>query len=183
MSSGNTHERYGRGAPEEPIARTGASPVDRQARDSLRDALTRYMTGAIGTFEFDERNSKCREQTDDKAVRDVSHNLWFIHDDFVDHPIHVSRRGWDVLRRVIAFLGTDLPLQPGSRKNTWPFGSEAQWRAHRHLLDDCALPEYDSAAHDAPIRPPWQTVLRWLLFVGGLGVILWWIGGCVSEFM
>jgi hypothetical protein len=31
-----------------------------------------------------------------------------MHDDLIDHPISVSPECWQILKRVVAFLGTDL---------------------------------------------------------------------------
>jgi hypothetical protein len=83
--------------------------ADRKARADLRNALVSYMRGDIRTFEFDDRNSVYFEQglTEDRSVRDIGRVLWSMHDDFIDHPISVSSDGWLVLKRIVAFLGTD----------------------------------------------------------------------------
>ncbi len=82
-----------------------AVAVDRIARSQLRESLVAYMTGAIGTFAFDDRNSECGESSDN-SVRQISECLYHIHDD---------TEGWNVLRRIVAFLDTD---QSGGGANT-----------------------------------------------------------------
>ncbi|MBA3483485.1 MAG: hypothetical protein H0T51_16880 [Pirellulales bacterium] len=128
--------------------------VDRQARANLRDALVQYMTGKIQTFAFDDRNSKyiSSRSTIDLSVRAISCELYSIHDDFVDHPISVTPEGWETLRRVVAFLGTDLHLQADASGGAWPFIDENQWRDCESLAAECALPNFDPIVHSRPVN-------------------------------
>ncbi|MGQ0635348.1 MAG: hypothetical protein ACT4QC_12110 [Planctomycetaceae bacterium] len=136
--------------------------ADRQARTNLRDALVAYMRGEIRTFAFDDRNSVYfgQRRTEDRSVLEISHALWTIHDDFIDHPISVASEGWMVLQRVVAFLATDLeasavtkPLAP-----SWPFRDESEWLAHERFSRSCLLPEYDAQLHGRRFQPWWNRI-------------------------
>lgn len=138
--------------------------ADRKVRAVLRDALISYMRGDIGTFEFDDRNSIYFEQglTEDRSVRDIGRVLWTMHDDFIDHPISVSPEGWQVLKRVVLFLGTDLELPPPARHKRlplfWPFCDEAEWLANEQPGSDRRIPEYDPAIHGRRVQPWWNRI-------------------------
>jgi hypothetical protein len=88
--------------------------VDRKARDQVASAIAAYMRGEIDNLEFQHRTLDL--ETEDVAVRDVAFGLWFMYDDFKHHPISVTAKGWDTLRRTIAFLKSDIPdIAPGDR--------------------------------------------------------------------
>jgi len=89
-----------------------ANPIDRPARDALAAVILAYMRGEIQSTEFDRR--KWEEpplaETTDASVEMLCYDTWLIHDDLIDHPLSVPRETWDWLRRVVAFLRTDLRL-------------------------------------------------------------------------
>jgi hypothetical protein len=148
--------------------------VDRKARTDLRDALISYLRGEIRTFEFDDRNSAYFEQrlTEDQSVRDVSRILWTMHDDFIDHPVSVTAEGWQFLKRVVAFLGTDLELPPAGRGKHfslfWPFHNESDWLANETAGPDPRIPEYDPKIHGRRFQP-WRNRIPTVV---GIAVIL-----------
>ena len=134
--------------------------VDRKARKILRDALLQYMTGEIDTFAFDDANCECMKSTD-ASVQKISRFLYNIHDDFVDHPISVtSEEGWGVLRRVLAFLDTDLAIDTTNtpQHRTWPFHSHEEWHANEHRTNGIGLPQYDPMIHSRPIHHCWDRI-------------------------
>ena len=143
--------------------------IDRQARSDLRNALVGYMAGTIRTFAFDDQNSACRKSAD-RSVQDVSRELYCIHDDFEDHPISVTSQGWEVLRRVVAFLGTDLEIRTPRHKPSWPFHDEEQWHAYEYLVNEIGVPDYDPAVHARPANRWWNRVPSSIgfLLLGGL---------------
>ena len=131
--------------------------VDRKARTDLRNALVSYITGEIRAFEFDDRNSEYFRTTD-TSVQQISRFLYSIHDDFIDHPISVSAQGWSVLRRILAFLSTDLDIKTSVNDSTWPFHDEEQWYANEHLVDEIGLSEYDPVIHGRQVNRWWNRI-------------------------
>jgi hypothetical protein len=129
--------------------------VDREARLALRDALVRYMTGEIKSFEFDDTVSPLADAKapGDGGLRQIARALWMMYDDLIDHPISVLPEGWDALRRTLAFLQTDIDDVGGGRCPAWPFASEEEWRRNAHLLNGITLPPYDAAVHGRPANP------------------------------
>jgi hypothetical protein len=84
----------------------GRATFDRIARDEVASTLASYLRGEIDNLEFHQRLHAL--ETVDHTVSDIRFGLWFVYDDFVSHPVSVSREGWDQLRRTVAFLRSDL---------------------------------------------------------------------------
>ncbi|HOM19179.1 MAG TPA: hypothetical protein PLQ00_17750 [Thermoguttaceae bacterium] len=133
--------------------------VDRPARTILQNALTDYMKGAIHAFAFEERYAACRNSPD-KSVQMILELVWLLHDDVIDHSICVSAQGWELLRRVVAFLGTEWEITtlPSETLWPWPFRDEGEWRANEPLVQAFELPEYDPAVHGRPVYPWWNRI-------------------------
>jgi hypothetical protein len=151
--------------------------VDRELRADLRKAVLRYMRGEIHSYAFDDSNSACcrPKTTADRSLREISAFLYNIHDDFVDHPISVGPQTWAVLRRIVAFLGTDLDMDPGAPRQAWPFRDEDEWRAHELRVHEFELPEYDPLIHGRQVNRWWNRIPSSVGFVvlgGVLGAIL-----------
>ena len=134
--------------------------VDRIARKQLRDAVVAHMNGTIGTYDFDDYNSECGGSGDD-GVREISRWLYRIHDDTVDHPISVSSEGWEVLRRVVAFLETDSEIHRNAERATWPFADESQLARHGPNVRQVSMPTYNPLIHATPIHPGWDRIPSW----------------------
>lgn len=130
--------------------------VDRQARTTLRNAIVAYMSGAIRSFAFQDQYSPFRASPDE-AVQEIVRQVWYIHDELIDHPISVLLEGWEILRRTVAFLGTDLDIAP-SECRVWPFRDEAEWHLHEHLVDQLDLPDYAPDVHGCPANPWWNRI-------------------------
>jgi hypothetical protein len=131
--------------------------LDRKARTNLRNALVSYMTGAIRTFAFEDQYSMCRKSPD-QNVQEIVGFVWYIHDGLIDHPISVTSQGWELLRRAVAFLGTDLEFTAPRDPSSWPFQHETEWQANEYLLDELGLPDYDPAVHGRPANPWWNRI-------------------------
>jgi len=130
--------------------------VDRRARTALRNAIVAYMSGQIRTFAFEDQYSPCRASSDE-SVQEIVRQVWYIHDELIDHPISVLSEGWEGLRRTVAFLGTDLEIV--SREGpSWPFQDGAEWHANEHLVDELGLPDYDPDIHGRPANPWWNRI-------------------------
>ena len=149
-----------------------AMAADRKVRTDLRNALVSYMTGKIHTFAFDDQNSGfcSTKTTTDNSVHQISRFLYNIHDDFINHPISVGPQGWAVLRRIIAFLGTDLDIETTQEQTVWPFHDEEEWHANESLVNEIGLPEYDPVIHGRQVNPWWNRIPSSVGFVvlGGL---------------
>jgi hypothetical protein len=131
--------------------------VDRQARTTLRNAIVGYMGGAIRTFAFEDQYSPCRNSPDE-AVQEIVRQIWYIHDELIDHPISITEQGWQLLRRTVAFVGTDLEITAEQNGASWPFEDEAAWHANEHLVNEIDLPECDAAVHGRPANPWWNRI-------------------------
>lgn len=134
--------------------------VDRKARTDLRNALVRYMTGEIRSFEFEDKTSpfEIAKTTTDNGVRQVAGFLWYIYDELINHPISVTSQGWATLRRILAFLRTDLDIGTTQEQPAWPFHDHEEWQRNEWLLNDIALPEYDPAIHGRQVNPWWNRI-------------------------
>lgn len=130
--------------------------VNRQARTTLRNAIVAYMSGTIRTFAFDDQYSSCSVSTDE-AVREIVRQVWYSHDDFIDHPISIPSEGWESLRRTVAFLGKDLEIAPRGC-DLWPFHDEAEWQRNEHLVIELDLPDYDPDVHGRQYQPWWNRI-------------------------
>ena len=82
--------------------------IDRPARDRVASALVAYLHGEIDYCALDEATQTIK--TDDPAVRLFASGLWFLYDDLKSHPVSTTPEAWEGLRRMIAFLRSDLPL-------------------------------------------------------------------------
>jgi len=148
--------------------------IDRRARADLRNALINYLIGAIRTFEFDDHNWPCFKSSD-RSLQEVARVLYSIHDDIIDHPICVSNYAWEALRRVVAFLATDLEIQAAKRDPSWPFHDEKEWQNHGHFVNELGLPDYDPEIHYRPFQPWWNWIPTWIgfLIIAGAAISIW----------
>jgi len=134
--------------------------ADREARIELQNALVGYMAGEIRTFEFDDRKSTIcsRNETADDGLRQVSRFLYGIHDDLIDHPSSISPQGWATLRRIVAFLGTELEIDATDEHPAWPLHDEDTWRANEWIVSKAGLPDYDPAIHGRQNQRWWNRI-------------------------
>lgn len=129
--------------------------VDREERLKAIDALAKYMRGEIDNFALDDATFSVGWK--DKTIEEISHEIWFSYDDLKRHKVSVSRPGWQLFRRCIAFLQSDLELpvrcQDDSRDaTTWPFQHRTDIYRARPNLSALRLPRFDPAVHRRPIR-------------------------------
>ena len=120
-------------------------------RRKLRDAVIAYKNGTISTYAFDDLNCECMD-SHDEFVRQISEQLYLIHDDTVDHPISVTQATWNALKRIVAFLETDSAGSQDTTNDFWPFKDESEWNTHRSKLDEINIPLYDPAIHALPVH-------------------------------
>jgi len=77
----------------------------------MADAIAAYMRGEIKSREFEKAAGPIDGPTDDEGADGAGLQMWYVYGDFIDHPVCVSREGWDYLRRWLAFLKTDYGLK------------------------------------------------------------------------
>lgn len=94
-----------------------AMPVDRVARDRFASTLAAYMRGVVDNFALDEAGFEA--DTDDSTVRRLGLAVWYCYDDGKSHPMSVSSEEWESLRRVIAFLRSDLEVHEPTGPRRW----------------------------------------------------------------
>ncbi len=122
--------------------------MDRHARKELSRAIRAYMSGQISTGEFDERvHSSVVLRSEDRAVREMDDVLRHLYHEVTDHPINVPAETWQALRRMLAFLRSDL---------RWP----ERERKQRGMFEDIAANWYRLKAF-------------WLAFFGAVGAVSW----------
>ena len=140
-------------------------------RRKLRDAVIAYMNGTISTYVFDDLNCECMD-SHDEIVRQISKQLYLIHDDTVDHSISVSQPTWTALKRVVAFLDTDSEGSQDTANDFWPFKDESEWSTQQTKLDEISIPPYDPAIHALPVHGPLSRIPTLV----GFGIIAFVIG-------
>jgi hypothetical protein len=165
---------------EEPLA------VDRETRNELRDALIAYMRGETGSFAFGNKIDPVAyaHKPPDRVTVGVARFLWLTYSDTVDHSISVTAETWAALRRIVAFLQTDLELEGRPEDEAWPFRDEEQWQRHEHLVSHIDLPPYDPAIHGRPIGSLWDRIptgIGLAIIAGGV-LLLLVVGGLLSRF-
>lgn len=133
------------------------SDIDGKARACLKDALVKYMTLEMSSYTFDEIATDVSSTSDD-SVRRISGVLYFLYDDTIDHAISVSPDDWATLRRIIAFLATDLEIQTMEKRDSWPFANADEWRTQEHLLGEIGLPDYDPEVHGRQVHSWWSRI-------------------------
>jgi hypothetical protein len=152
--------------------------IDRKLRDDLRDALIRYMTGEIRSFAFADHVWPLRfrraKSITDKSVHQIARFLYCIYDSLIDHPVSASPQVWAALRRILAFLQTDLEIEKTWEQDTWPFRDEEEWLQNEKLLSGISLPEYDPEVHGRPANPWWNRIPSSVGFaiLGGILVVV-----------
>ncbi len=128
------------------------------------------MSGEISTFAFDDINTDYATSAD-VSLQIISCFLYSLHDDLVDHPIAVSPEGWDALRRVVAFLTTDLEAETSIRNVAWPFSSKTVWSTHEHAVNGSRIPTYDPAIHCQQIHSWWHWIPSHIGFAIIAGIV------------
>jgi len=68
------------------------------------------MRGEIDNVAFDEE--VFQPAKGDASLVSIQSSLWFLYDDITRHRITADQEQWELLRRTIAFLKTDLHLPP-----------------------------------------------------------------------
>lgn len=98
--------------------------MDRKGRDEMIEALLAFMRMEARCAAFSARILSI--MITDKGLKRIREELVLgFCDSYVDHFVSVSPERWDVLRRVIAFLRTDLGAEPVR----WTIKHWRQWAA------------------------------------------------------
>jgi hypothetical protein len=125
---------------------TTPMPLDRPNRTRAATALAAYLRGEIDNFKLDQEIF-CR--TKDRALIDVSIQIWHCYCDIRRHSVHASPESWQFLTRCLAYLHSGVEEFASFRRcpNSAPFPTDSLWHAHQHLLKPDNLPAYDPAKH------------------------------------
>ena len=125
----------------------------------------------ISTYSFDDLNCECMD-SQDESVRQISEQLYLIHDDTIDHPISVTSATWKALIRIVAFLDTDLTADEYIDNDYWPFKDDTVWNAQRTNISKINIPSYNPDIHALPVHGP----LSRIPMLVGLGIIALAVG-------
>ncbi|QDT74570.1 hypothetical protein [Lacipirellula limnantheis] len=138
------------------------------------------MKGEVRAFEFEDLYS-ASVASPDPAVQKIVKALWGCHCDTRNHPVSVAAEGWETMRRIIAFLSTDLDISSASG-TPWPFRDEGDWRRNEPLVLEVELPPYDQAIHCRPIHPWWDRIPTSIGLLIVVGSILAMVVGMIACF-
>ena len=137
--------------------------IDRPARDRLVAVLTAHLRGEASADNSVVDDAFVDYAGEDRSIDRIGRELWFTYDDIKRHPISVSRKGWQLYKRCIAFLLTDSELPPRHQDtgdpSVWPFQSRQSLIRARPDLRSFGLPRYDVTVRAVPIRA-WDVTLR-----------------------
>ncbi len=148
--------------------------IDRTARQAAASAIAAYMRGEVDNFALDDALSN---RWADPSLNRIAQELWFTYDDCKSHPISVSRDGWQLHKRCIAFLSSNYELPTNAKHDTcdhsiWPFQNRRQLVALRPDLSSYGLPRFDQRLHDVPIRSRVEILLLTVLWILLVAVML-----------
>jgi hypothetical protein len=90
--------------------------IDRQSRNRLVAAITRYMNEEIMAFAFDDEIHQIIYATKDSTVDYVVTSLWYHYDDCKDHLAGLSKEEWDYFQRLILLLESNSEIERVSRR-------------------------------------------------------------------
>jgi len=85
--------------------------IDRQSRNRLVAAITRYMNEEVMAFAFDDEIHQICDASDDATVRFVVTSLWYHYDDCKDHLAGLSKEEWDYFHRLILVLESNSEIE------------------------------------------------------------------------
>ncbi len=116
--------------------------VDRNTRDTVLAAMDDYLSGRIRSFEFDERLHKVESR--DTTVNQLIFTLWSCYDDIIDHPVRLTREGWDYLQRVRLVLHSNAEFTDNRRLH---------WRAvHTFSAGKQQVSQFSSLSMPTPLH-------------------------------
>ncbi len=85
--------------------------VDREARRKYAELVRQFISGRITNDEYEERFDAIRCDSDDFAIGEVYHQVWFLYDDMKTHRMTGTHRlDWEGRRataRIVLFLQSD----------------------------------------------------------------------------
>ena len=139
--------------------------VSRSDRNTVADVLAGYLSCRCDNFALDEVLSNYWGEHKDPTLDRIAQSLWFTYDDIRWHTVSLSREEWQLYRRCLAYLRTDLelPLAPEADRTdpvVWPFQSRGELTSARPRLSDLGIPRYDPFAHGRPLPP--LGLVHWL---------------------
>jgi hypothetical protein len=131
--------------------------IARTDRDMFCSALAGYLAGACDNDDLDDALLRhCYGRHRDAALQRIGDIVWLHYCDIRTHRVSLTRQGWQLFRRCIAFLRTDLTHAASQNhfdEQVWPFRSRRELFSTRPDLSDLQLPRYDPSKHGVPLPP------------------------------
>jgi hypothetical protein len=90
--------------------------IDRQSRNRLVAAITRYMNEEVMAFAFDDEIHQICDASDDATVGFIVTSLWYHYDDCKDHFAGLSKEEWNYFHRLILLLESNSEIERASRR-------------------------------------------------------------------
>lgn len=109
-------------------------PVDREARNRVSCEIHRFLNEETTSFGFDD--ALFDVQSSDPTVVEIRYRLWCSYDDFMDHPVALTKEGWDYFQRLLLILESDAHIESVGGRCRWHLGQLAALCA---LVVDLAL--------------------------------------------
>lgn len=119
-------------------------------REIMAEAIRKFASGLSTSRDFDEAIWEAVDR--DESIVEVFQTLWALYDDFQDLPLYPDPILLCRLRRIYAFLLSELEYErlPARTKllifevrnpppTYWPFNSQRVWRAHRALARNLTM--------------------------------------------
>jgi hypothetical protein len=150
--------------------------VVREDREKAAAIIAAYLRGEVDNFALDDATMGYTGK--DESIRWIGLGLWPAYDDIKRHRVSLNKKGWQVFRRCIAFLQTDLELPRSNRKSdntVWPFQTRQDIFTSRPRLKQFGLPRYNLAVHSLPIRSRIEISLIWLLWIVIAAALVLWL--------
>ena len=89
---------------------------DHEARAKVRQAVVDYLSDRIASFAFADKLHEIGSTTEDQTVKYVTSKLWHTYSDTTDHLVHLDKRSWDAVQRLLLLLDSDAELR---ETRTW----------------------------------------------------------------
>lgn len=85
--------------------------IDHQARAEVRQTVNEFLSDRIGSFEFDDKIHEIAYRTRDRTVVHVICKLWYTYSDTRDHLVHLDKRSWDTVQRLLLLLDSESEVR------------------------------------------------------------------------
>jgi hypothetical protein len=95
-----------------------AEMIDRQKRDILAEKLRQLLSGRIDNLLFDDLDDGKFLDSDDEALWEIFHSIWFYYDDFRSHALRLTEGQRLDFIRCVLFLHSDFEFEWPTRRES-----------------------------------------------------------------